>query len=171
LALAASVVERGFLGDGFPPVDAWLNLARGGAVWPAFGAALLLLLLWSMLAREARGSGGVTAAFAACLSLLAATVPVQLILARYSVELPGALMLGFVVVALALRVGARRGDEQPEVVFNLYIAGILPALAAYMLAWNPVQGSAALAISLTAACFIAAITWRFRARGAPAPRV
>ncbi len=142
--------------------------------WQALLAALALLGFWSMLVRDAGGEGGTLGAFAACLVLLAACVPVRALLATVNVPVPWPVLAAGAALVLALRVGRQRGQTEVDSAFNAYIGGFLPAGVLYAVVLSETYGDARFGLvgiaplaGLLPAVLIRWRPWRRAARGGP----
>ena len=139
------------------------------AGWQAALAALLMLVHWSMLVRDAAKQQSATASLAACLVLVAALVPIQQLAARLGLPLTPGVLLAAAGLALALRVGGAARGANTAWVWNAYIGGLIPLAIAYDLAlgelWLAHRGLAFIA----GACVLVAIGVHW-GRGARAAR-
>jgi hypothetical protein len=134
---------------------------QGPVGWRPALAALLMLLHWWMLVRDARERQSGTTALAACLVLLAATVPIHRIAADQGHALPPGALLAAAGLVLALRVGRVRSTAAEQWAWNAYIGGFVPLAVAYDLAWRGSQTVQPAAAGLAAGCALLAIGWRW----------
>ena len=133
--------------------------------WAPLVTALVLLLLCSMLIRAAAIENSIFLAFAACLVLLAATVPMQHALAGFGLAWPWPALAGCSALLLALRVGAQRGEHPSDLAYNAYIGAILPVIVWYAVSAPEAFGPEWLGLGkiITVASLLPAIVWRWRA--------
>jgi hypothetical protein len=134
----------------------------GSAGWIAALATLALLILASMLVRDAQGLGGPAAAFAACVVVLAAVVPAGALLGGLGLPVAGPVLAGGASVLLVLRVGPARGEPVWETAYNAYVGAIMPALAMYAGAVRGIFTPGSVAPIVAAACVGLAIVLRWR---------
>ncbi|MCK4343094.1 MAG: hypothetical protein KAY37_15375 [Phycisphaerae bacterium] len=130
--------------------------------WQAIVAALLMLLHWSLLVREARVRRSSTAASLACFVLLAALVPVYAITAGGLTFLTPGLLAAVAGLALVFRVGRATKVDETTWVYNAYLGGVIPLAAVYEMTsrgnWMA-HWPAAIAAGLCLA-LVVALRWR-----------
>ena len=105
---------------------AWLNYDGAGSIrMSSLSAATLLILLSWMLARDAVDHQDRRSAFASCLAIVAATVPVAWVLKEVTAPLPAASLLGFAALVLAVRISGREPLSVTPV-YTAFFGGVVP---------------------------------------------
>ena len=134
---AARNLAYAMVGGELVMAAAWVMRGDGSAaspVWMSIATAVVVLLQWLLLIRDATEQRSSAGALVACVALMVALVPVRAVLAHYGLSATPAVLFAGAGLVLALRTGRIRGPVETDWPYNAYLGGLLPLAALYDLA-------------------------------------
>lgn len=129
--------------------------------WAAIPCALLLLLLASMLVRDARRQGSGVAALGAVLAATGGVVALQQFVVGRGWTLPWSLWIAFATMLIAVRTRSPQRDTPVEATFNAFIGGVAPMAALGGLVLERFWLEPVGVVVVTIACAAGALAVRF----------
>ena len=139
----------------------------GQTVWRPVVAAVLCLLLASMLTRDATTHGSVAAAVGACLAAVAAVVPAGQVLAVAArVNVAAVTLVAMMGLLLAVRTAATAAPERCRATFTGFSGAAVPAVAFLALVVRGADSQTVLAAGVAGAAVILTVVAEYAHRRA-----